>query len=793
MATIKAPFNFVPLSDKVFFPDWADKISQDIPFEDGVSGTIKLKITAQTPIFVRNGHTKEDAEKKNERYKSFSKTSDGRYFIPGTTVKGAIRSVLEIISFGKMSQHRVANQSFGIRDLSKSADGDFYREKIKTENVHCGWLQIKDDNYYLDDCGLPWRISVEAIDNKLGTNLNGFVKSSGNFKSDENRTAYKKYEQIGKKKLAYKFSTDEVTRKSLSVGNRLFVKFDDEGDDGIIVFTGQPGERKIGKKKTKSGENSWEGKFFEFVFPCKPERKDILLDNSLVNAFIYIHKNSPDYRGFRKNQLMDGEKIPVFFVYKKDSKTVDAIGLSYMFKYPAYNSIYNALSDEHLSEKRDLPECMFGNISSEGALRGRVSFGTALADEGCKALNESSVVLSSPNPSYYPLYLGDGQTWNSETIHLAGRKRYPTRNKLSQSTNGTGEMENKMIPLEPGAVFYETVRYHNLKRVELGALLSSILFHNQKECFHSLGAGKPLGYGKVTVEISNFHQDQVKELLFEFENLMNQHFQNWISSPSLAELFAMAKGIPSGRESEFEYMHMDTSREKNDFIRGKDNYSKGEQLGYFSQIVAGKVPHTSFVGNVQAAKERKNIEALLKSQKEKRERLNDLLKEIWHEIENGSVELAKSKMNELKNYFVDGNEKDKLTEAIGKKEKEIEEKRKREVEEQKILAQKEKAEGGLSKLLNEKYEQGPNEGKFKVVTFKVCEQKVTSWMKSANVSSVPQEQLTALHETILRISEIPDKKETKQWKDFEGRIWKQISTWVGSVIAKQWFDEIEKK
>ena len=49
MATIKAPFNFVPLSDKIFFPEWADQISQDIPFSDGLSGTIELKITAETP------------------------------------------------------------------------------------------------------------------------------------------------------------------------------------------------------------------------------------------------------------------------------------------------------------------------------------------------------------------------------------------------------------------------------------------------------------------------------------------------------------------------------------------------------------------------------------------------------------------------------------------------------------------------------------------------------------------------------------------------------------------------
>ncbi len=101
---IKAPFNFVPLNDKVFFPDWADEISHDIPFEDGESGTIELELTAMTPIFVRNGHTKEDADlkEKSDAYTSFSKDQDGNYFIPATSVKGMIRNVLEIISFGKM-------------------------------------------------------------------------------------------------------------------------------------------------------------------------------------------------------------------------------------------------------------------------------------------------------------------------------------------------------------------------------------------------------------------------------------------------------------------------------------------------------------------------------------------------------------------------------------------------------------------------------------------------------------------------------------------------------------------
>ena len=72
MSNMKSPFNFVPVSEKVYFPDWSEQISHDVPFSDGVSGIIHLHITTHTPTFVRNGHTKEDANNKNETYPKFN-------------------------------------------------------------------------------------------------------------------------------------------------------------------------------------------------------------------------------------------------------------------------------------------------------------------------------------------------------------------------------------------------------------------------------------------------------------------------------------------------------------------------------------------------------------------------------------------------------------------------------------------------------------------------------------------------------------------------------------------------
>ena len=92
---IKAPYNFVPLAQKVVFPEWASQISIDRPFEDGISGTIDVEYTSQTPVFIGNGKNKENGCADNY------KAANGKYAIPGSTLRGMLRNVIEIASFGK--------------------------------------------------------------------------------------------------------------------------------------------------------------------------------------------------------------------------------------------------------------------------------------------------------------------------------------------------------------------------------------------------------------------------------------------------------------------------------------------------------------------------------------------------------------------------------------------------------------------------------------------------------------------------------------------------------------------
>ena len=135
MQYIKAPFNFVAVSNKVYFPDWADQISHDVPFSDGLSGQLEIELEAKTPIFIRDS--------KHETL--FCHVQDGeqkKYFIPGTSLKGTIRSVFEILTFAKMD--KINDHKFAIRDLHNPM---VYNLMKDSKNIRCGWLSIeKDEN-----------------------------------------------------------------------------------------------------------------------------------------------------------------------------------------------------------------------------------------------------------------------------------------------------------------------------------------------------------------------------------------------------------------------------------------------------------------------------------------------------------------------------------------------------------------------------------------------------------------------------------------------------------------------
>lgn len=600
---IKAPYNFVPLENRAFYPSWANHISQDIPFEDGVSGSIEYTIEAETPIFVRNGYTdRKDSDTK------FSQTPNGQYFIPGTSIKGEIRNVLEILSFGKMTQ--VQDARFGIRDLSNNPEGRFYRQKI--QNVHCGWLYkrlAKDgsEEYLINDCGTPGRIAPEVIDEHYGTALAAFGQNlalnrqyADNDDEEKLRSAYNKYENILnislesqdiEKRLSGTFSTVPDNY------NRIIADFSSNGKKGCIVVTGQPSRREPERRR---------GKYYEFVFFESNTNEKV--ESQIIDDFITIHKNNYDYKNIWKRYLNEGKRVPVFFMRRNGNLgPIDAIGLAYMFRIPTANFIKGAIPIELQSNRRkDLVECIFGTAKeSLKQLKGRVNISHAFA---CGTPNKCGIVttvLGSPKPSYGPLYASSG-TWNDANAQIKGRKRYPVRTTLLPPNEGTDSQTCKFIPLDQGTSFKGRITFHNLKECELGALIAALTFNGHPDCCHSIGEAKPLGYGKVKISIDKLSVISIKDIFAKtddptqqetdyyfnkFKDVMTENIgTGWENSNSIRELCALARGIDKEVNNNFSYMRMSTNRNENEFALNRT--VNNENLPLFSDILKPKTNKT---------------------------------------------------------------------------------------------------------------------------------------------------------------------------------------------------------
>lgn len=526
MSIIRAPFNFVPLSDKVVFPAWADKISQDIPFKDGISGTIGLIITAETPIFIRNGHAKADEPGKDgkfngktedekqlheRRYNSFSCIMDNNgypikdkngmplYFIPATSIKGEVRSILEIMSFSKMTVDKRAK--FALRDLN---DKKFYTLLDHQEDILCGWLHRNADysGYTISDCSRPMRISQPAIDDYLQSHIleSHFAKDCHPEKLQDNeKTASYKYGLIGDTPLeGLHFSSTDVERRDKAIT----VVYDPYGSiKGTIVFTGQSD---TWKREPVMGR----GKYYEFVFGESEGTHK--LSNDQFNFYSFIYEDTEDWK--RAMKLLDDQTengVPVFFRLDSNGNIKD-FGLAYLYKLPFTNSVWDSLPKKHHSQKADLAQCIFGYTDSEEikgfdgkneSSMGRVHFGNAFVKQGSVVhpLELKKLPLGSPKASYLPIYVKqtdghDGQlnvswydkknkphytykTYDNSTPN--GWKRYYERKetwgKPAELNAKYKDTQNtQFIPLDKDVEFYCPISFHNLRPVELGGFAMRI-------------------------------------------------------------------------------------------------------------------------------------------------------------------------------------------------------------------------------------------------------------------------------------------------------------------------------
>lgn len=453
------PFAFVPLNDKVYLlsKEELKDLEQvhDVPFKDGISGKIVVDFEAITPICVKS------SQEENTNV-------DGRYFIPGTSLKGMIRSVFEIITLSNF-RNGIANSRLSMRDL-RSND---YALKASDKPQKSGLLIQLNNEFYILPCNSK---ALKYSDIEKQTRTQG---------------------------LKYCKSISEKYKKIPSV-------FEQGGKYSMWFFSGFMNNKK-----------------HEFLFdiPMSFNSKDLIpLQEDEYQDFRFIHEieNKNASWTYWKKKIKNYSSVeavksdsyrgiaPCFFreFTKEGKRCVKDLGFAFLYRQPYPKKMHGFLPSSHVDGGVDLSQSVFGYVKGEKALKGRVQFGNAFIGS-TKLETSQAFVLGSPKPSFYPFYVeqkGEGklETYFSKTAKLSGYKRYLIHQECENGVEVTGE--NKRVvsifrPLSAGTKFSETIYFHNLKDYELGALLAAITFCNKYEkCYHSLGYAKPFGYGKLKVK-----------------------------------------------------------------------------------------------------------------------------------------------------------------------------------------------------------------------------------------------------------------------------------------------------
>jgi CRISPR-associated protein (TIGR03986 family) len=540
MDKIRSPYNFVPLSSAVFLPNWGDEASHDTPFPDGICGTFELVVRAESPIFVRDPRTP----------KEHFQTPDGTYAIPGSSLRGALRNIVEIASFGKMPKELVNDDRYGVRDLHNRELYNDHMSVIVDRKpiplVTAGWLrrlpsapakpQGSDDEVpvaVIEPCDFAKLeyalLRAAALDRKI----------SG-FEPGRKQSSVDKYERWGRVSREIDCSVDVLRRFGEcgclgSYGRVLAALKSGTSRRGTLVFTGQPQTDTPNRARRPGAGNP---KHHDFVFFEPNDTTSLPVSRRAFDDFVFVHGDrgqqgrttinpNPEW-GFWKKTFDRGDRVPVFFLLEPNERKLRAFGLAMMFRLAYRLSVHDAVRNGQAGfggRSLDLAECLFGRVAQETgtepnddaateALAGRVSIGLAKCETNVDRRrnedNRVTAVLSGPKATFYPSYMRQEQVGRYATFMdpdavIAGWKRYRPRKaesnpRLPANVN-LDKVATTFVPLPAGTTYRARVRVHNLKTEELGALVWAIRLGREEGAFHTIGMARPLGCGRAKLAV----------------------------------------------------------------------------------------------------------------------------------------------------------------------------------------------------------------------------------------------------------------------------------------------------
>ena len=144
---VGAPYNFIPFSEVKSVYAAADQLPAHNSMEnDLISGEIEYEMTAQTPIFTDDG---------NEH---FHRDANGRYSIPGSSIRGLIRNNVQILGCASFNDD-IDDYALMYRDVTNTEKANGNRaakyddilgvKDGKPMNVKAGYMKKEGEKYFI--------------------------------------------------------------------------------------------------------------------------------------------------------------------------------------------------------------------------------------------------------------------------------------------------------------------------------------------------------------------------------------------------------------------------------------------------------------------------------------------------------------------------------------------------------------------------------------------------------------------------------------------------------------------
>jgi CRISPR-associated protein (TIGR03986 family) len=528
--TARAPYNFVTLPAEAIPGD--ERAARSLDRYEGHTGRFVCTLRTWSPLYVRGMMT--ESEYREYGHKAFADLSDAqknaraKFFenarrqpqIPASSLRGMLRNIFEIVSYGKMSRvspRRLAYRSFGSDKLKTE-----YMAKIKTRGAG-GKEQMAVLGGYLRKVGGDWFIQpAKEINGTTFCRVKYSVLNKLEGKKIENtRNAHWLYFEAGPLEYHQEIymMMSYATRVSTTSGGGLH--------RGAHVKTGDMhSKRSDAIIFEPDGTKPYLPLAYEgtvLIGGVKESRKFNVVEDYRAQ----ISEEQKDRLG-TDGALNDGQ--PVFYLLReKDPVTgvrnVEIFGHSMMLRL-VYPRSLSDMVPKHLrsDDLLDIPDAVFGFVKPDPSRRGkdvngsgRLSFSPARLTQtpsGGTVQPFSPQILSSPKPTTFQHYLmqdapddkGNLKTYLDAQTTARGHKLYWHKDEIKISDlrvrPGSSDSQlTRIVPMGVGAQFEFTIDFENLSDVELGALAWTLeLAGRDSDRRFKLGMGKPLGMGAVSID-----------------------------------------------------------------------------------------------------------------------------------------------------------------------------------------------------------------------------------------------------------------------------------------------------